>query len=97
MNDIGQLIDTLARSEVFKNYESAFNDATNMPLTLRKVGSWQLPFRGKRNESQFCAMMAYPKTAYPKYIHPPTSRREILPSPRPNEEKCGLRQIESEY
>jgi AraC-like DNA-binding protein len=58
MNNFGQLIDTLARSEVFKNYESAFGDATNMPLALRKVGSWQLPFRGRHNESQFCAMMA---------------------------------------
>lgn len=68
MNDIGQLIETLIRSEVFKNYEHAFNDATSMPLTLRPVGSQRLPFRGKRNESVFCAMMAEKSAACAAYL-----------------------------
>ena len=29
-----------------------------MPLALRAVESWKLPFRGKRNENAFCALTA---------------------------------------
>jgi len=54
----GKLIETLARSEMFQNYERAYAEATGMPMTLRPVETWQLPFRGRRNENAFCALMA---------------------------------------
>ncbi|HXI71280.1 MAG TPA: helix-turn-helix domain-containing protein [Verrucomicrobiae bacterium] len=54
----GKLIDALIRSELFQNYQRAFNEATGMPLTLRPVETWQLPFHGKRKENAFCALMA---------------------------------------
>jgi len=53
-----QLIETLTRSEMFQNYERAYAEATGMPMALRPVESWQLPFRGKRKENAFCALMA---------------------------------------
>ncbi len=53
-----QLLDTLARSELFQNYERAFTDTTGLPLALRPVEAWQLPFQGKRNENGWCALMA---------------------------------------
>ena len=58
MNPHGQLIDTLKRSETFRNYERAYAEATGMPLTLRPVETWQLPLHGLPNESPFCAVMA---------------------------------------
>lgn len=54
----GQLIETLTRSEMVQNYERAYAEATGMPMALRPVESWQLPFRGKRKENAFCALMA---------------------------------------
>jgi len=54
----GQLIETLTRSETFQDYQRAYMEATGMPLTLRPVELWQLPFHGKRKENAFCALMA---------------------------------------
>lgn len=58
MSTPGQLITALNRSETFQNYERAFTEATGMPLTLRSVETWQLPFHGQRKENAFCALMA---------------------------------------
>jgi AraC-like DNA-binding protein len=52
------VIDTLANSKVYKEYEKAFNDATGLPIALRGPDSWKLPHHGGRNENPFCAMMA---------------------------------------
>lgn len=58
MNTHSQLIATLARSETFKQFARAYTATTGMPLALRPVESWQLPFHGRRQENGFCAMMA---------------------------------------
>src|SRR5215207_8902736 len=58
MNVNGHLLETLTRSEMFKDYERAYNETTGMPVTLRPVETWQLPLHGKRRENPFCAMMA---------------------------------------
>jgi AraC-like DNA-binding protein/ligand-binding sensor protein len=52
------LLEALISSEVFREYERAFTDATGLPIALRPVESWQLPLHGKRNEGPFCAIMA---------------------------------------
>lgn len=58
MNPNEQLVATLTRSETFRSYERAYTEATGMPMTLRPVETWQLPFHGKRMENAFCAVMA---------------------------------------
>ena len=58
MNNQHSLIDALAKSKVYQDYERAFSDATGLPVSLRPVESWQLPHHGKRNENSFCAMMS---------------------------------------
>jgi len=58
MNGNEQLLETLARSEVFRNYERAYSEATGMPVALRRVESWQLPLHGRRRENPFCALLA---------------------------------------
>ena len=58
MNANGQLVDSLAHSEIFQSYERAFVETTGMPMTLRPLETWQLPLHGRRKENPFCAMMA---------------------------------------
>lgn len=52
------LIDTLASSKLYREYERAFTDAIGVPLTLRAVDCWQLPYHGKRGENAYCALLA---------------------------------------
>ncbi len=52
------LIEALAASKLYQDYCRAFNDLTGLPLTLRPIESWQLPYHGQRNENAYCALMA---------------------------------------
>jgi AraC-like DNA-binding protein/ligand-binding sensor protein len=52
------LIDTLAGSKIYQDYERAFSETTGLPVALRSVESWQLPHHGKRFENPFCAMLS---------------------------------------
>ena len=51
-------VEILAHSDIYRDYERAFTDATGLPVSLRPVESWQLPHRGKKSENGFCALMA---------------------------------------
>jgi AraC-like DNA-binding protein/ligand-binding sensor protein len=53
-----QLIDTLLRSRLFRDYETVFTKATGLPLTLRPVEFWHLAHHGKKHENPFCALLA---------------------------------------
>lgn len=53
-----KLLDALRRSKVYRQYEKAFGEATGLPLALRPVESFELPFHGKKNENPFCAFLA---------------------------------------
>jgi AraC-like DNA-binding protein/ligand-binding sensor protein len=52
------LIEMLSKSKIYQDYERAFSEATSLPMALRPVESWQLPFHGKRHENPFCEMMS---------------------------------------
>jgi|ERR1043166_2501858 AraC-like DNA-binding protein len=58
MKNNQNLVEALASSKVYHDYERAFNDTTGLPVALRPVESWQLPLHRRRNESPFCALMA---------------------------------------
>jgi AraC-like DNA-binding protein/ligand-binding sensor protein len=53
-----QLLDELSRSEIYKDYERAFSEATGLPLNLRPVEDFHLAHHGKVHENPFCALMA---------------------------------------
>src|SRR5678816_911564 len=53
-----ELIDTLRRAKLFRNYEQVCSEATGLPLALRPVDYWQLENQGKKNQNPFCAMLA---------------------------------------
>jgi len=52
------LMQRLSRSEVYADYQKAFGEATELPLTLRPLESWQPAHRHQAHENPFCAMMA---------------------------------------
>jgi AraC-like DNA-binding protein len=58
MNNNDNLIEALANSQMYHDYERAYNEATGLPVTLRSAANWQLPFHGKRKENPFCAVIA---------------------------------------
>jgi AraC-like DNA-binding protein/ligand-binding sensor protein len=58
MHDHKQLIEALVHSPLYQDYERAFGEATGMPVALRSVESWQLPYHGHRQENEFCALVA---------------------------------------
>lgn len=53
-----QLIDTLLRSHLFRDYEGVFTKATGLALALRPLEYWQLEHHQKTNENRFCALLA---------------------------------------
>ncbi len=57
-NDKQNLIEALCGSKIYQDYETAFFDATGLPVALRAVESWQLPHHGHRSENAFCGMLA---------------------------------------
>ena len=52
------LLDVLVGSKLYREYERAFTRAIGVPLTLRAVESWQLPYHGKKGENTYCAFLA---------------------------------------
>jgi len=53
-----ELIRRIRSSDTFVEYESAFEEATGLPFTIRPLETWNLPHRARRNENPFCAMLA---------------------------------------
>lgn len=53
-----ELIEQLSRSQIYQDYERAFNHATGLPLKLRTAEVWQLVHHETKFENPFCALMA---------------------------------------
>ncbi|HAM73281.1 MAG TPA: AraC family transcriptional regulator [Verrucomicrobiales bacterium] len=58
MNANETLVDTLAKSPLYREFEAAYTEATGLPVTLRPLETWQLPLHGKKRENGFCGLMA---------------------------------------
>lgn len=58
MNANETLVDTLAKSTLYRDFEQAYSEATGLPVTLRPMETWQLPLHGKKKENAFCALMS---------------------------------------
>ena len=53
MNTNKEMIEQLAGSELFQEYERAYSTATGIPLAFRPLETFDLPFQGKRQETPF--------------------------------------------
>ena len=58
MNRPADIIQRISRSEIYKDYERAFSDSTELPLALRPVELWNLAMSGKAHANPFCELMA---------------------------------------
>jgi len=52
------VISQLQRSEIFREYQNAFETTTGLPLALRAAGSFNFPLHGSKRANPFCALMA---------------------------------------
>ncbi|HEU5247987.1 MAG TPA: PocR ligand-binding domain-containing protein, partial [Candidatus Udaeobacter sp.] len=48
----------LSRSQIFKDYERAFSEATGLPLNIRAHDSWSPAHHGKTDHASFAAILA---------------------------------------
>ena len=53
----GDVVARLQQSQLFRDYQDAFQTATGLPLVLRPVGSFQPPLHGSKKIASFCALM----------------------------------------
>lgn len=60
--DNKKLLEALRQSKLYRDYERTFTEATGLPLALRAVEFFGLPFHGKKNENPFCALLAEKKS-----------------------------------
>lgn len=58
MNRSALIVERIAGSKVYKNYESAFTESMRLPMTFRAVEGWRLGLEGKKHEDPFCAILA---------------------------------------
>lgn len=52
------VLDRLANSQIYKDYERAFGEATGLPLALSPVEDFHLTHHQRRHENPFCALLA---------------------------------------
>ena len=58
MNRPADLIQRISKSDIYRDYERAFSDATELPIALRPTEIWRFALEGKRYQNPFCAMLA---------------------------------------
>jgi AraC-like DNA-binding protein/ligand-binding sensor protein len=58
MNRATDLVKRISKSDIYKVYERAFSDATQLSMSLRPTETWRLALEGKRYQNPFCALLA---------------------------------------
>ena len=53
-----EIVERLKKSKIFRDYEKAFRDTTGLPINLRAVEAFDLPFHTDPNQNPFCSLMA---------------------------------------
>lgn len=53
-----EIVQQLSKSQIFRDYEAAFNQVTHLPLAFRPHEIWGHALHGKKHENPFCALMA---------------------------------------
>lgn len=51
-------MEAVLQSQIYQDYERAFAEATGLAMAFQPIGSWQLPLFRRRNENEFCSIMA---------------------------------------
>ena len=82
-----QLLERLSRSKLYRDYERTFTEATGLPLTLRAVEFFGLPFHGNKNENAFCAFLANGKESC-LFCLQTQARATEAPNGQPHSVRC---------
>jgi len=53
-----EIVLQLSKSQVYRDYEKAFNQSMQLPLVLRPHEIWHQALHGKKHENPFCALLA---------------------------------------
>ncbi|MES1194452.1 MAG: AraC family transcriptional regulator, partial [Opitutus sp.] len=53
-----ELVSLLLNSDLFRDYQRAFQAITGLPLALRAAGSFAAPMQGHKLANPLCALMA---------------------------------------
>src|SRR3954466_7692072 len=56
--EIAELAALLQSSEIFRDYQRAFQAITGLPLALRAAGSFRPPMQGTKLGNPLCALLA---------------------------------------
>ena len=52
------IVDRLSETQLYKDYEKAFHEATGLPLGIRPVQSYENVLKGARGENPFCMLLS---------------------------------------
>jgi len=90
----GNLIETLAESKIYRDYERAFIEATGLALSLSPVESWQMAHRDKKSQNEFCAEMAAHNHSCSSCLD---TQEKLKTGARfgPHTEKCAMGMLDS--
>ena len=53
-----ELVSLLQSSEIYRDYQRAFQAITGLPLALRAAGSFQSPMQGHKLANPLCALLS---------------------------------------
>jgi AraC-like DNA-binding protein/ligand-binding sensor protein len=53
-----EMVSQIEKSELFRDYQKAFEATTGLPLGIRAADSFQPPLHGSKQANQFCVLMA---------------------------------------
>jgi AraC-like DNA-binding protein/ligand-binding sensor protein len=89
-DDNKRLVETLTTSRIYQDYQTAFSEATGLPMTLRPLESWQLPHHGQRHENPFCAMLAQKSRACAACLQVQQKLADACNSTEPQSVTCSV-------
>jgi AraC-like DNA-binding protein/ligand-binding sensor protein len=52
------VVEQVRRSQILRDYEQAFREATGLPINLQPIEAFDLPHHGDPKENPFCALLA---------------------------------------
>ncbi|MEX2044503.1 MAG: hypothetical protein WD941_04055, partial [Opitutus sp.] len=53
-----EMVTHLQKSDLYREYQEAFEDTTGLPLEMRPAGSFQAALQNSQNTNPFCSLMA---------------------------------------
>ncbi len=69
MQKTAEIVQQISKSQIYRDYETAFSEATHLPLVLRPHEVWHQALQGKKYENPFCSLMAQSNRSCAACLH----------------------------